>query len=57
MMQLLPTEILDWVTPKDFDDNLDDLDELHDLYSAYLLVCEKNSKIGTIYQEKNYDLL
>ena len=57
MMQLLPTEILDWVTPKDFDDNLDDLDELHDLYSAYLLVCEKNNKIGTIYQEKNYDLL
>ena len=58
MMQLLPTKILDWVNPKDFnidiystngsigcflEDDLDRTNELHDLHNYYPLAVERRS--------------
>ena len=69
MMQLLTTEILDWVNPKDVNlDNyskaspidyflvidLDYSDELHDLHNAYPLASEQIKVMKNIGPNINY---
>ena len=59
MMQLLPTEILDWVISKDFnlvncsnnrptgcfsEVGTDYLDELHDVHNDYTLAAERSTR-------------
>ena len=66
MMQLLPTEILDWVNPKGFnldsysnncpiscllEVDLDYLDELYDLQKDYPLAC-KNAEVTKVMMSK-----